>query len=62
VAEYTVNATGVDDIEAAIKFAGARNLYLVVKNTGHDQYEINLPMNRTLLIIIVWDVPQEQDL
>jgi hypothetical protein len=36
VAQYSVNATGVVDIQAAVRFASERNLYLVVKNTGHD--------------------------
>lgn len=37
VAQYTVNATGVDDIQASVKFAREKCLYLVIKNTGHDQ-------------------------
>jgi hypothetical protein len=37
VAEYSVIATGVEDIQAAVMFAAAKSLYLVVKNTGHDQ-------------------------
>lgn len=36
VAEYTVNASSVQDIRGAIKWAAKKNLYLVVKNTGHD--------------------------
>jgi hypothetical protein len=34
--EYTVNATTVAHIQLAVKFAGERNLRLVIKNTGHD--------------------------
>lgn len=34
---YSVNAQNVQDIQASVKFARERNLYLVVKNTGHDQ-------------------------
>jgi hypothetical protein len=36
VAHYYVEARGVADIQAAVKFAGKRSLYLVIKNTGHD--------------------------
>jgi hypothetical protein len=36
VAQYSVNASGVVDVQTAIRFASERNLYLVVKNTGHD--------------------------
>ncbi|EXJ69227.1 oxidoreductase [Cladophialophora psammophila CBS 110553] len=36
VPHYSVAATTVADIEAAIKFANEKHLYLVVKNTGHD--------------------------
>ena len=34
---YSVSASGVKDIEKAVKFADKHDLYLVVKNTGHDQ-------------------------
>jgi hypothetical protein len=37
VPHYSVNATCVNDIQAAVRFAGEEDLYLVVKNTGHDQ-------------------------
>ena len=37
VPHYSVAATSVEDIQAAVKFASERDLYLVVKNTGHDQ-------------------------
>ncbi|OAP54750.1 hypothetical protein AYL99_11198 [Fonsecaea erecta] len=36
VPHYSVAAKSVADIEAAVKFASDKNLYLVVKNTGHD--------------------------
>jgi hypothetical protein len=36
VAEYSVEAHGVGDIQSAVRFADKRFLYLVVKNTGHD--------------------------
>ncbi|KAK2850642.1 hypothetical protein FQN49_005465 [Arthroderma sp. PD_2] len=33
---YSVSASGVEDIQEAVKFADKHDLYLVVKNTGHD--------------------------
>ncbi|CAJ2499890.1 Uu.00g027430.m01.CDS01 [Anthostomella pinea] len=33
---YVVNATSVDDVAAAVKFAAEYNLRLRIKNTGHD--------------------------
>jgi FAD binding domain len=36
VAQYSVEAHSVEDIQAAIRFADQHDLYLVVKNTGHD--------------------------
>jgi FAD/FMN-containing dehydrogenase len=36
VAEYTVNASSVEDVRKAVKWAKKKNLYLTVKNTGHD--------------------------
>ncbi|ETI20394.1 hypothetical protein G647_08429 [Cladophialophora carrionii CBS 160.54] len=36
VPHYSVAATSVADIQAAVKFASEKDLYLVVKNTGHD--------------------------
>ncbi|KAF3479904.1 FAD binding domain-containing protein [Arthroderma uncinatum] len=33
---YSVSASGVKDIQKAVKFADKHDLYLVVKNTGHD--------------------------
>ncbi|QKX54826.1 uncharacterized protein TRUGW13939_01915 [Talaromyces rugulosus] len=33
---YSVNAHNVQDIQASVKFARERDLYLVIKNTGHD--------------------------
>jgi hypothetical protein len=36
VAEYSGKAHGIEDIQAAAKFADQHDLYLVVKNTGHD--------------------------
>ncbi|KAI0158347.1 hypothetical protein GGR57DRAFT_510512 [Xylariaceae sp. FL1272] len=33
---YAVNATEIDDIVAAVRFAKAKNLRLVIKTTGHD--------------------------
>ncbi|KAF2422407.1 FAD-binding domain-containing protein [Tothia fuscella] len=32
---YVVNATGVADVQAAVRFAKAKNIALVIKNTGH---------------------------
>jgi hypothetical protein len=32
---YVVNATGVDDVRAALRFAKEKNISLVIKNTGH---------------------------
>jgi hypothetical protein len=39
VPHYSVAASGVEDIQAAVKFAQKHDLYLTVKNTGHDQYD-----------------------
>ncbi|PSN68612.1 FAD/FMN-containing protein [Corynespora cassiicola Philippines] len=36
VADMTVNASSVQDIQKAIRFAAEKDLYLVIKNTGHD--------------------------
>jgi hypothetical protein len=36
VAQFSVEAHGPADIQAAVRFAGKHDLYLVVKNTGHD--------------------------
>lgn len=36
VAQMTVNASRVEDIQASIRFADMHNLYLTIKNTGHD--------------------------
>lgn len=36
VAELSVDARSVEDVQAAVRFAGQHDLYLVVKNTGHD--------------------------
>ncbi|KIX03880.1 uncharacterized protein Z518_07433 [Rhinocladiella mackenziei CBS 650.93] len=36
VPHYSVAADSVADIQAAVKFANEKDLYLVVKNTGHD--------------------------
>lgn len=36
VAEYTVNASSVEDIQKAVRWAAKKNLALTVKNTGHD--------------------------
>jgi hypothetical protein len=38
VAEYSVAVNETSDIQKAIKFASEKSLYLVIKNTGHDQY------------------------
>ncbi|KAK8093580.1 FAD binding domain-containing protein [Apiospora hydei] len=35
-AAYAVNVTGKEDIQAAIAFAKANNIRLVIRNTGHD--------------------------
>ena len=37
VPHYSVTATSVADIQAAVRLASDKDLYLVVKNTGHDQ-------------------------
>lgn len=37
VAHYSVDARSAADIQTAVRFAYNRNLYLVIKNTGHDQ-------------------------
>lgn len=34
---YSVRAGSVEDIQASVKFASEKDLYLVTKNTGHDQ-------------------------
>ena len=36
VAHVTVNTSRVEDIQASIRFADVNNLYLTIKNTGHD--------------------------
>ncbi|KAF2027845.1 FAD-binding domain-containing protein [Setomelanomma holmii] len=36
VAEYTVNASSVELVQKAVRWAVKMNLYLTVKNTGHD--------------------------
>jgi hypothetical protein len=36
VAEYTVNASSVEVVQKAVRWAVKKNLYLTVKNTGHD--------------------------
>ena len=36
VAQYSLNVSNIEDIQAGIRFAAERNLYLVIKNTGHD--------------------------
>ncbi|KAJ7194348.1 hypothetical protein GGX14DRAFT_552786 [Mycena pura] len=33
---YAVNASGADDIAAAVRFSDAKNVRLVIRNTGHD--------------------------
>lgn len=33
---YTVQAQSVSDVQNALRFAGNRNLRLVIRNTGHD--------------------------
>jgi hypothetical protein len=37
VPHYSVAAQSVEDIQEAIKFAYEKDLYLVVKDTGHSQ-------------------------
>jgi hypothetical protein len=34
---YSVRAEGVEDIQTSVKFASEKDLFLVTKNTGHDQ-------------------------
>lgn len=36
VADYTVNASSIDDIRKAVRWASKKNLLFTVKNTGHD--------------------------
>ncbi|KAI1436360.1 hypothetical protein GGR50DRAFT_651932 [Xylaria sp. CBS 124048] len=36
--QYAVNATGVGDYQKTLAFAKARNLRLVIRNTGHDYF------------------------
>ncbi|WEW60423.1 hypothetical protein PRK78_005909 [Emydomyces testavorans] len=36
VPHYSVSVNSVNDVQAAVKFASKKDLYLVVKNTGHD--------------------------
>lgn len=36
VASLSVNVSSVEDIQAAVRFASENDLYLTVKNTGHD--------------------------
>jgi FAD/FMN-containing dehydrogenase len=36
VADYTVNASSIEDVQKAVKWAAKKKLYLIVKNTGHD--------------------------
>ncbi|KAF9913686.1 hypothetical protein BX616_009742 [Lobosporangium transversale] len=35
---YTINATSVQDVQQAVRFAAKKNIRLVVKNTGHDYH------------------------
>lgn len=37
VPHYSVAAKNISDIQAGVKFANENDLYLVIKNTGHDQ-------------------------
>lgn len=37
VPHYSVDVQSVEDIQAAVNFASEKDLYLVVKNTGHSQ-------------------------
>jgi uncharacterized hydantoinase/oxoprolinase family protein len=34
---YSVRAESVEDIQKTVKFASEKDLFLVIKNTGHDQ-------------------------
>lgn len=34
---YSVSVQNLEDIQASVKFANEKDLYLVTKNTGHDQ-------------------------
>ncbi|KAJ9651527.1 hypothetical protein H2198_009195 [Neophaeococcomyces mojaviensis] len=36
VPQYSVNASSIKDIQTAVRFANKHDLYLVIKNTGHD--------------------------
>lgn len=36
VADYTVNASSIEDIQKAVRWAAKKSLLLTVKNTGHD--------------------------
>lgn len=33
---YVINATSAEDVKAGIQFAGAHNLRVIIKGTGHD--------------------------
>lgn len=37
VPHYSVAVQGVEDVQKAVNFANDKDLYLVVKNTGHSQ-------------------------
>jgi hypothetical protein len=34
---FSIRANSVEDIQKTVKFAGEKDLSLVIKNTGHDQ-------------------------
>ncbi|KAH7371497.1 FAD/FMN-containing protein [Pyrenochaeta sp. MPI-SDFR-AT-0127] len=36
VADYTVNVSTIEDVQKAVRWAAKKDLYLTVKNTGHD--------------------------
>jgi hypothetical protein len=36
-ASYSINVTGVDDVQAGLKFVTDNNIRLTIKNTGHEQ-------------------------
>lgn len=60
VPRYAVAAREVEDVQKAVRFAAERNLYLVVKNTGHDQYVPILPL--ASVHPLTWSVAQPRPL
>lgn len=60
VPHYSVAASSVADIETAVKFANKKDLYLVIKNTGHDQLSSQMKdpeHSQRLTLSLVLDAP-----